>query len=171
MILDGFCDIDWAGQPHRHLISGYSFHMGTSAITWSLKKQYIVTLSSTEVKYIAQTHTMKEAMYLCTFMGEINGFDKLVTLKYDNQGAITLSKDNKFHAWTKHIDIWYFFIQVVVENEKISIKYVSIDENMADIFTKPLPKAKFHHFIELLGLKPLMHINLFKGLVQLGGEC
>ena len=126
MILDGFCDVDWAGQPHRHLISGYSFHMGTSAITWSLKKQYIVTLSSTEVKYIAQTHTMKEVMYLCTFMGEINGFDKLVTLKCDNQGAITLSKDNKFHAWTKHIDIWYFFIQVVVENEKISIKYVSI---------------------------------------------
>ena len=41
-ILDGFCDADWAGQPHRHLISGYSFHMGMGAITWSSKKQYIV---------------------------------------------------------------------------------------------------------------------------------
>ena len=28
LILKGFCDADWAGQPHRHSISGYSFHMG-----------------------------------------------------------------------------------------------------------------------------------------------
>ena len=155
-ILKGFCDADWAGQPHRHSISGYSFHMGAGAITWSSKKQYIVAFSSAEVEYIAQTHTMKEAMYLHMFLGEINRFDKPVTLKCDNQRVIALSKDNKFHAWTKHIDIQYHFIQEVVENEKISIKYVPTDKNTADIFTKPLPKAKFHHFVELLGLKPLI---------------
>ena len=130
--------------------------MGTGAITWSSKKQYIVTLSSTEVEYIAQTHATKEAMYLHTFMVEINGFNKPVTLKCDNQGVIALSKDNKFHAWTKHIDIQYHFIQEAVENKKISIKYVPTDENMADIFTKPLPKAKFCHSIKLLGLIPLI---------------
>ena len=32
-ILDGLCDADWAGQPHRNLISGYLFHMGVGAIT------------------------------------------------------------------------------------------------------------------------------------------
>ena len=153
-ILNGFCDVDWAGQPHRHSISGYSFHMGTSAVTWNSKKQYIIALSSAEVEYIVQTHAVKEAMYLCTFMGEINGFDKLVTLKCDNQGVIVLSKDNKFHAWTKHIDIQYHFIWEVVKNEKMSIKYVPTDENTADIFTKP--KAKFHWFVKLLGLNPLI---------------
>ena len=49
-ILDGFCDADWAGQPHRHSISGYSFHMGMGAVTWSSKKQYVVALSSTEAE-------------------------------------------------------------------------------------------------------------------------
>jgi hypothetical protein len=39
-ILEGFCDADWAGQKHRHSISGYSFHMGQGAVTWSSKKQY-----------------------------------------------------------------------------------------------------------------------------------
>ena len=32
-ILEEFCDADWAGQPHRHSILGYSFHMGMEAIT------------------------------------------------------------------------------------------------------------------------------------------
>ena|ERR1700677_4164159 len=27
-VLEGFCDVDWAGQKYRHSISGYSFHMG-----------------------------------------------------------------------------------------------------------------------------------------------
>ena len=152
-ILEGFCDADWAGQPHRHSISGYSFHMGTGAITWSSKKQYIVALLSTEAEYIAQTHAAKEAMYLRVFVQEIRGLDKPIGINCDNQGVIALSKDNKFHARTKHIDIRYHFIREAVEDGKITLKYIPTDENPVDIFTKLLAKAKFHHFTELLGLK------------------
>ena len=102
--------------------------MGTGAITWSSKKQHIVALSSTEAEYVAQTHAAKEAMYLRTLVEEICGFDKPVTLNCDNQGAIALSKDNKFHTRTKHIDIRCHFIREAV--------------------TKPLPKAKFRRFVE-----------------------
>ena len=79
--------------------------MGAGAITWSSKKQYIVALLSTEAEYVAQTHAVKEAMYLRAFVQEIHGLDKLIAINCDNQGAIALSKDNKFHARTKHIDI------------------------------------------------------------------
>ena len=84
--------------------------MGAGAVTWSSKKQYIVALLSTEAEYIAQTHAAKEAMYLCAFVQEIRRLDKLIGINCDNQGAIALSKDNKFHAHTKHIDIRYHFI-------------------------------------------------------------
>ena len=129
------------------------FHMGTGAVTWSLKKQYIIVLSSTEVEYITQTHAVKEVMYLCTFVWEIHGLDKLVMLNCDNQGAIALLKDNKFHMQTKHLDICYHFIQEAVKNGKIMVIYVPTDENPADIFTNPLTKARFHCFVELLRLK------------------
>ena len=152
-ILEGFCDADWAGQPHRHSISGYSFHMGVGAVTWSSKKQYIVTLSSTEAEYVAQTHAAKEAMYLRAFVQEIRRLDKPIRINCDNQGAIALSKDNKFHARTKHIDIQYHFVQEAVEDGKITLKYIPTDENLVDIFTKLLAKAKFRRFTELLGLK------------------
>ena len=85
--LEGFRDSDWAGQPHRHLISRYSFHMGMGSITWSSKKQYIVVLLSTEAEYITQTHVVKEAMYLCMFIWEIVRLDKPVAPNCNNQGA------------------------------------------------------------------------------------
>jgi hypothetical protein len=36
-LIEGFCDADWAGQKHRHSISGFSFHYGQGAISWSSK--------------------------------------------------------------------------------------------------------------------------------------
>jgi len=55
-MMQGYCDADWASQAHWHLISGYSFHLGKGAVTWSLKKQHIVTLFSTEAEYMGQNH-------------------------------------------------------------------------------------------------------------------
>ena len=78
---------------------------------WSSKKQYIITLSSTEAKYISQMHVAKEVLYLRTFIGELcEQFGTPVTINCDNQGVITLSKDNKFHVRTKYINIQYHFI-------------------------------------------------------------
>jgi hypothetical protein len=73
----------------------------------------------------------------------------------DNQGAIALAKDNKFHSRTKHIDLWYHFIREAVDNGKIVMKYIPTTDNVADIFTKALAKPKFKHFAELLGLSSL----------------
>ena len=79
---------------------------------------------------------------------------KQITINSDNQGAIALSKDNKFHARTKHIDVQYHFVREAVEDGKMSVVYIPTDDNPADIFTKPLAKPKFRHFVELLGLRP-----------------
>ena len=155
-VLKGFCNADWAGQKHRHSISGYLFHMGQEVVTWSSKKQHIVAFSSTEAEYIGQMHVAKEAIYLCNFISKIQGeLYAPLTINCDNQGVIALSKDNKFHAWTKHIDIWFHFIQEAVEDGKISVNYVPTDENLADIFTKLLVKVKFKHFCEMLGLRTI----------------
>ena len=150
---EGFCDADWATQKDRHSISGYSYHIGKGAISWSSKKQQIVALSTTEAEYIAQSHAAKEALWLRTFIGELRGKpSQPLTIHCDNQGAIALSKDNKFHARTKHIDIRHHFIHEAIEDGKLSVVYIPTDDNPADIFTKPLAKAKFCRFVELLGL-------------------
>ena len=152
-LLEGYCDADWASQPHRHSISGYSFHFGVGAISWSSKKQSIVTLSSTEAEYVAETHAAKEGIWLRSFIKEIMGIERdPLTLKADNQGAIALAKDNKFHARTKHIDLRYHFIREAVDDGKIKMEYIPTIENVADIFTKPLVRSRHEELVAKLGL-------------------
>ena len=153
-LVEGFCDADWAMNKHRHSISGYSFHLGCRAISWSFKKQYIIALSSMEAEYIAQTHAAKEALWLQSFVDEVRGTGgAAITINCDNQGAIVLAKDNKFHLRTKHIDLHYHFIHEAVEDEKLVVSYILTDENVSDVFTKALAKPKFQRFVEMLGFE------------------
>ena len=115
--------------------------MGNGAVSWSSKKQYITALSSTEVEYIVLTHAAKEALWLHTFLSELRGAPNgPMTINCDNQGAIALSKDNKFHAITKHIDICYHFIRECVADSKVLVKYILSKDNVLDVFTKAFPK-------------------------------
>ena len=53
---------------------------------------------------------------------------------------------------TKHIDVCYHFIHEALENKLLEIKYVPTDENIVDIFTKPLSRPLFEKFRKMLGL-------------------
>ena len=123
---------------------------------WSSKKQNVVALSSTKAEYIAQTHVVKEAVWLRNFISEIRGErERALTMLCNNQGAISLAKDNKFHSQMKHINLKYHFIHEAMEEGKINVTYIPTEDNIADIFTKSLAKPKFMRFVEMLGLRAL----------------
>ena len=63
--LVGYVDADGASQEHRRAISGYVFMVDRGAVSWSLKKQELVTLSTAEAEYVAQTHAAKDTIWLC----------------------------------------------------------------------------------------------------------
>ena len=142
-------------QKHQHSISGFSFHYGIGVISLSSKIKNVIALLSTETEYVGQTHAAKEAMWLQSFVSEVQGKGKRpLTILCDNQGAIALAKNNKYqlyHARTKHIDLRYHFICEAVEDGKINVKYIQTDENVSDIFTKALPKPRFQCLAKLLG--------------------
>lgn len=153
--LEGFTDADGASQEHRRAISGYAFIMDGGAISWSSRKQELVTLSTTEAEYVAATHAAREAIWLRHFIGEV--FSPLTdptTLHCDNQSAVAIATNGNFHARTKHIDIRYHFIRYVVEDKSIRLIYCPTDDMTADTFTKALPSAKAKHFAAALGLRP-----------------
>jgi hypothetical protein len=47
------------------------------------------------------------------------------------------------HSRTKHIDIWYHFLRDHQQKGDIKIAYVSTNNQLADIFTKPLDGKTF----------------------------
>jgi len=67
----------------------------------------------------------------------------------DSLSAICLAKDNVHHERTKHIDVHYHFIRT---EERIEVQKVDTKDNSADMFTKPIPKSKFMHCLELLNV-------------------
>src|SRR5882762_10447659 len=60
----GYSDADGSMAEDHHAISGYVFLINGGTVTWSLKKQDVISLSMTESKYIVAAHGAKEALWL-----------------------------------------------------------------------------------------------------------
>jgi|ERR1700722_2650922 len=151
--LEGYTDADGSSQEHRRAISGHAFLIDGGAVSWSSRKQELVTLSTAESEYVAATHAAKEALWLRRFISEVfKPINGPTTIHCDNQSAIALASNGNYHARTKHIDIRYHFIRFVVANQSIKLIYCPTDDMTADTLTKSLPSAKAKHFAKSLGL-------------------
>jgi len=150
----GYVDADWGSDVNdRKSTLGYVFTLSGGTISWSSKKQSAVALSSTEAKYIAGAHTAKEAIWLGRlFAGLQQPSSFPIPLHIDNQSAIAIAKNPKFHDRTKHIDIRYHFLRHKVKSGNITLDYVSTNDQPADILTKGLAWEKHKKFSKELGL-------------------
>jgi len=70
----------------------------------------------------------------------------------DNQAAIAISHNLVFHGKTKHFNIKLFFLRQVQKEGAIVLVYYKIEDQAADIFTKPLPVSKFEFLRTKLGV-------------------
>ena len=153
--LIGFSDSDWGSSPDRHSISGYGFKLNTESalISWRSCKQRVVALSTCEAEYLALTESCKEALFLRQLLSDMTNSKKThVKLHTDNQGSMALAKNPVHHKRTKHISIRYHFIRHQVLKGVIELSYIPTNDNIADLFTKPLPKQKFNQFCTIRGM-------------------
>ena len=136
----------------RHAISGYAFLLNGGAVSWATKQQEIVSLSTTESEYVAVTHASKEVLWLRSLITQLfNVVLEPTTLFYDNQSAITLTKDHQYHLRTKHIDIRFHFICWIIGNGSIHLINCPTDDMLANTLTKALLSPKVKHFaVELV---------------------
>ena len=113
IMLNGFSDADWAGDTStRKSTSGYLFRLGKSTISWKLKHQSIVALSSMEAEYVALCSSAQETVWLRYLLSSIGFKQSTTTVLYeDNQGSIALSKNPESHHRMKHIDIKFYFVR------------------------------------------------------------
>ena len=110
-------------------------------------------LSNTKSEYVAATHGVKEALWLCSLLTDVFGpFKNPTTMLCNNQSAIALTCDNQYHALTKHIDVHFHFIRWVVKQGAIWLVYCPTEDMVADALTKALPSLKVKHFTTGLGL-------------------
>src|SRR6266536_1835043 len=154
--LVAFTNSDYTGKTlteNGKSTSKYVIFLAGEPIYWSSKRQSYVTTSSTESEYVGQANTIKHIVALYQFFTELRlPLTLPITLHADNQSAISLSQNPKFHARTRHIDTAYHYQREKMENGVVKIVYIPTKDMVADGLTKPLTGAKFQQFVKLLQL-------------------
>jgi hypothetical protein len=88
-------------------------------------------------------------------------YDEPIPIYCDNTSAISISKNPVMHSKTKHIPIKYHFLREQVAEKNIRVEYVGTKEQVADIFTKPLPWEAFEYLHQRLGVISTPKMNDF----------
>lgn len=154
----GFTDSDYAGDvDDRKSTSGYVFLLGTGAISWSSKKQPIVTLSTTEAEFIAAASCACQAVWLRRILEELGHEQgRCTTILCDNSSTIKLSKNPVLHGRSKHIDVRFHFLRDLTKEGVIELLYCGTDEQVSDIMTKGLKLESFLKLRDKLGMCRLL---------------
>ena len=80
---------------------------------------------------------------------------KPIKVYCDNQSTISMTKNPVFHNRTKHIDIRHHFIRELVQQEFLFFEFCKSEDQLADIFTKALPKDRLETLRSQLGILKL----------------
>ena len=149
----GYSDADYASDLDDRLShTGYVFFLNNGSISWSMRKQTTVAMSTMEAEYVALSEASREAIARSMFLEELNLDLETPHVVTDNQGALSIASNPTDHNRAKHINVKYHFIRHAIEKEDITIAHVPGESQIADIFTKALPIDLHHRFCSGLRL-------------------
>jgi Reverse transcriptase (RNA-dependent DNA polymerase) len=159
--LHGFVDASYASASEGRSQTGLAFKISpdSAVVTSQSLIQTIVALSSTEAELdgLCKATTMATAIRI--LMHELGRPMHRPTILYeDNKSTIALTQGPGAWSRTKHFKVRYHHIKLAIKEEIVSIKYCPTNEQLADLFTKPLPAFKFTPLRDqLLGIKRSYH--------------
>ncbi|GKD64451.1 gag/pol polyprotein [Tanacetum coccineum] len=97
-----------------------------------------------EAEYKALADTVAELTWLQALLNELEIYSSSTPILWcNNLGAIYLSANLIFHARIKHVEIDYHFVREKVAQGDLRVQHISTHDQIADIFTKPLPTPRF----------------------------
>ena len=159
--LECFVDADWAGSwQHRsandplsaHSRTGFVIMYAGCPIVWASKMQTLIALSTTEAEYIALSTALREVIGVMNLIDELrtrgfrlnNSQPKVICKTFeDNRSCIEIATNHKTRPRTKHLSVRLHHFRSNVVNGRIKIEHISTKDQIADIFTKPLPRDQF----------------------------
>lgn len=163
-----YSDSDWAGcKDTRRSTGGFCAMLGSNIISWSAKRQPTVSRSSTEAEYRALATTASELTWISFVLRDLGvSQSKSALLRCDNLSAVHLSANHVFHNRSKHIETDYHYVRERVALGVLEIQHVPAASQLADIFTKSLPRHAFQRLRHKLNIGAPPTINLRGDLSQ-----
>ena len=123
--------------------------IGDVSLVLGMQVQSLTAMSTMEADLVAAALAIKEAVFCSNVLIEL-GFGKeveKVPLYIDNTATLHVIGNRAYSSRTKHIALRFFYIRELVSEGKITIHYVSIEDNLADIGTKHLTKQRLQQLL------------------------
>jgi hypothetical protein len=104
-------------------------------------------------EFIAATSAVNQALWLKKILSDLSMEEREPTeISIDNQDVIAISHNPVFHGKTKHFNIKLYFLREVQKNGDLKLIYCKSEDQLTDLFTKPLPISRFEYLRKMLGV-------------------
>ncbi|KAH9718722.1 hypothetical protein KPL71_022333 [Citrus sinensis] len=136
--LIAYTNANWATDPDdRRSISGSCVYLGDN----------LVARSTEELEYRAMALCSTEITWINSLLGELKmEVENVPIILSDSTSAAVIAANPVYHSRTKHFEIDLHFLIDKVTKGELEINYVSNNDQIADVLTKPLPHYKFSCF-------------------------
>nr|GEX87833.1 retrovirus-related Pol polyprotein from transposon TNT 1-94 [Tanacetum cinerariifolium] len=129
-------------DSRKSTFGGIQF-LGEKLVSWMSKTQDCTAMSLAKVKYVELSISCAQVMWMRTQLKDYGIDYNKIPLYYDSQSAIAISCNPVQHSRTKHFHTRYHFIKKQVECGIIELYFVRTGYQLADMFTKAIPKGRF----------------------------
>ena len=117
-------------MDERMSTRAYIFTLGKIPISWSSKKQNVMSRSSCESEYRAPAKATCETVWLCRLIHELGLGNRKPTIVWcNNQSSINIAKNPMFHNRTKHFEIDLHFTRQKIEDNTIKVEFTHTNNN------------------------------------------
>ncbi|GJS53541.1 retrotransposon protein, putative, unclassified [Tanacetum coccineum] len=149
-----FINADHAGcKDDCKSTSGGVQFLGGKLVSWSSKKQDYTAMSTAKAEYVSLSACCAQVIWMRTQLLDYGFKYNRIPMYCDSKSAIAISCNPVQHSKTKHIDIRYHFIKEHVERGTVEIYFVGTEYQLADLFTKALPKERFEYLVHRIGMR------------------
>ncbi|GKB04884.1 retrovirus-related pol polyprotein from transposon TNT 1-94 [Tanacetum coccineum] len=144
-VLEGYsiaCWRNWAVAIVNLQLVGF-LHLVVGLFGWGYKDQTCITHSTMEAKFLALAAAGKEAEWLRNMFLDIGLWPQLmpaISLHCDSQSTLSRAYNKVYNGKSRHISLRHAYIKELISNGIITIEYIRSCKNLADPFTKGLPK-------------------------------
>ncbi|KAA3477736.1 putative LRR receptor-like serine/threonine-protein kinase [Gossypium australe] len=135
--LVGYSYASWGNDPDgKRSTSSFCIFIGGNPVSWGSKKQQVVSRSSVEAEYKSLDHATVDITWLESLLGELSvQLAGKAALWCDNSSTVVVSANLILHSMFKH-----------VTTKKLVVGHVLVQDQVADVLTKPLSAWCFTRF-------------------------
>ena len=147
-----FTDSSYAPEGKRSH-SGVLVTWKGAPLSWRATRTPYICLSTAESQPTAAIEGLKMALSLGALLEEITRKDLAIHLAIDNQSAIAIAKPTGSTSWrTRHLRVRAAFIREQIQLQKVIVKYVKGQNQLADLLTKSFPRQRLEELVTMWGM-------------------